>query len=384
MKIAFCLPGNDWGGINREPVRTLTSALRGEQGLEIFSVALSSAVSAVTSKEGNILVPSRKSVGWCMLDGYRQERRVLADELRALSPDIVHVHWTQMGHALGALDSGLPLVVTAHDAALTCAFWNWSWHPGAALSCARGVEFTRQVLRGASRVIAVSPYVKRHIETVFLEKKNGAVEVIPNPVAVDAPSLADSPPVPEEGAVFIAIGHWGPLKRFDLALRAFGEVVRQLPGARFLLVGKGLGEQGPAHRWAAGRGLDHGVSFIGQCAHEDIMGLLSGPVHCLLHPSRSEGFGLAVAEAMKCGVPVITSGAGALPWLLEEGRAGEIVRGSSPSAWSEAMIRVTVSRRSGDKVGAMRDHARERIHDLCNPAAVAARHLEIYESVLAQ
>ncbi len=187
MKVAFCLPGNDWGGMSREPTRTLADALSVGQGIEICSVALSSEVTAVARKDGHLLVPSRKSVSRCMLDGYRVERRILAEELRSLAPDIVHVHWTQMGHALGALDSGLPLVVTAHDAALTCAYWNWSWHPGAAIAGLRGVEFTRRVLRGASRVIAVSPYVKHHVENVFLGRKRGGVEVIPNPLAPQIP-----------------------------------------------------------------------------------------------------------------------------------------------------------------------------------------------------
>lgn len=323
-------------------------------------------------------------MGRCMADGYREERRLVAGALRALSPDIIHVHWTQMGHALGALDSGIPVVVTVHDAALTCAYWNWSWHPGAAISCVRGVEFTRRVLRGASRIIAVSPYVKQHVEGVFLRRGEVKVSVIPNPVTDGemAPTLGQREMV--EGPVFAAVGHWGALKRFDLILRAFGEVVKKQPGATLLLVGKDLGEMGPAQRWAMSRGLDRRVSFLGSRSHEFIMRLLSTSAHCLVHPSRSEGFGLAVAEAMLLGVPVIASHAGALPWLLEDGRAGVVVRSASVAAWSEAMIRVVEAQAPGGEVQGRVDRAVARIRELCDPAAVACQHREVYEGVLAQ
>lgn len=319
-----------------------------------------------------------------MADGYREERQLVARELCAFSPDVVHVHWTQMGHALGALDSGIPFVVTVHDAALTCAWWNWSWHPGAAISCVRGVEFTGRVLRGASRIIAVSPYVKRHIESVFLRREAAKVSVIPNPVTNAGLPMRDFQAAEGAGPVFAAVGHWGPLKRFDLVLRAFGEVVKVLPGATLLLLGKDLGEQGPAHCWAMKRGLARRVSFLGSQSHEFIMKLMADSVHCLVHPSRSEGFGLAVAEAMLLGVPVVTSGAGSLPWLLEDGRAGLIVRSASIAAWSEAMRRAVEELSPGGETQGRVDRAVVRVRELCDPAGVASQHRAVYEGVLAQ
>ncbi len=387
MKIVFCLPGNDWGGIGREPVRTLAAALSDAGGMDISSIALSHEVSRVTRQGKVILVPSRRSVTRCMLDGFRKERLALAEEIHALSPDIVHVHWTQMGHGLGALDSGLPLVVTAHDAALESAYWNWNWHPGSVIASLRGLQISRQILRKANHVIAVSPYVKQHIEKVFLRHRDTSISVISNPV-VNGVTSTKASEVAENQPVFVAIGHWGALKRFDLALRAFEEVVRELPQATFLLFGKDLDENGLAHRWAIDRGLARQVSFLGQRSHDYIMDLLSSSVSCLVHPSRTEGFGLAVAEAMSFGVPVITSNAGALPWLLEDGRSGTIVQSSTPSAWSEAMIGVATSLAAGavsapkKDFGTMANRAVVRIRELCDPQMVARQHREVYESML--
>jgi glycosyltransferase involved in cell wall biosynthesis len=45
----------------------------------------------------------------------------------------------------------------------------------------------------------------------------------------------------------------------------------------------------------------------------------------LLLPSETESFGLAALEAMACGVPVMSSDAGGLPELIEDGRCGILV-----------------------------------------------------------
>ena len=52
-------------------------------------------------------------------DAYRTERRFVTGRLLRCQPDVIHAHWTYE-HALGALATGLPTVVTAHDAPLNC------------------------------------------------------------------------------------------------------------------------------------------------------------------------------------------------------------------------------------------------------------------------
>jgi glycosyltransferase involved in cell wall biosynthesis len=53
----------------------------------------------------------------------------------------------------------------------------------------------------------------------------------------------------------------------------------------------------------------------------DVPTLLS-PCDVFLLPSAAEGFGLAALEAMACGVPAVTSDAGGLAELIENGQGG--------------------------------------------------------------
>jgi glycosyltransferase involved in cell wall biosynthesis len=64
------------------------------------------------------------------------------------------------------------------------------------------------------------------------------------------------------------------------------------------------------------------VHFIGR---QDPVESLLGVSDLLLLPSETESFGLAALEAMACGVPVMSSDAGGLPELIEDGLGGILV-----------------------------------------------------------
>src|SRR5439155_23983655 len=69
-------------------------------------------------------------------------------------------------------------------------------------------------------------------------------------------------------------------------------------------------------------GLERRVTFTGFVPDADLTRFYRIAT-CLVLPSRDEGFGLPVIEAMACGTPVVASRAGALPELV--GDAGLLV-----------------------------------------------------------
>ncbi len=120
-------------------------------------------------------------------------------------------------------------------------------------------------------------------------------------------------------------------------VRAAADVCRADPHVRFVLAGERGSYYPRLRQLAEDLGIAHRVEFPGTISLETKIALLQ---RCAIYlqPSRYEGFGLAILEAMSCGAPVITSPAGAVPEVV--GDTALLVDGTSPSAIAAGVIEV--------------------------------------------
>ena len=97
------------------------------------------------------------------------------------------------------------------------------------------------------------------------------------------------------------------VKGLDLLVPAFDMVRRNLPDARLVIAGPENDDYGrKVHRWVQERGLDAAVYFAGPLHGSDVIqAYVDADVFAL--PSYTENFGMTVAEAMACALPVVTS-----------------------------------------------------------------------------
>lgn len=70
-----------------------------------------------------------------------------------------------------------------------------------------------------------------------------------------------------------------------------------------------------------------------------------------VHPAYSEGFGIAITEAMMAEKPIIVSDAGALPELIQHKQSGLIVDPFDSNAWADAIITLFKDRKFAKKLG---------------------------------
>ena len=92
----------------------------------------------------------------------------------------------------------------------------------------------------------------------------------------------------------------------------------------------------------AGTGLRGRVRRTGLIPRNDMLAIVRGAV-ALTFPSRYEGFGLPVLEAMSLGTPVLAGDAAALPEVVGDG--GRLIDPDDADAWGEAMLRAAARRR---------------------------------------
>lgn len=83
--------------------------------------------------------------------------------------------------------------------------------------------------------------------------------------------------------------------------------------------------------------LDSTITLLGKISEEDKIRYLQN-CSCYLQPSKYEGFGLAIAEAMSCGAPVISTFVGEVPNVV--GDAGILLENASPENIATAIMNV--------------------------------------------
>jgi D-inositol-3-phosphate glycosyltransferase len=134
------------------------------------------------------------------------------------------------------------------------------------------------------------------------------------------------------GPVLLFVGRIQPLKRVDVAIRAFAALRRS--DATLVVVGGASGADGAAeltraHRLVRALGLTRQVRFVPPQAHH-LLSTWYRAADVVVVPSRSESFGLVALEAAACGRPVVASAVGGLTSLVVPGVTGELVDGDDP------------------------------------------------------
>jgi glycosyltransferase involved in cell wall biosynthesis len=205
--------------------------------------------------------------------------------------------------------------------------------------------FAERSARQADRIIADSQSTARDLQRIYGVPES-KIEVIH--LGVDS---AFKPQEPRAAFEYVAnkygvskdyiltVGTLGPHKNLITLVEAV-KVLRdrgELP-FQLLVVGAQGRKNSQALEVLRSSSLsDKDIRFLGFVPDEDLPMLYSASSLFVL-PSLYEGFGLPLAEAMACGVPVIASNASAIPEVV--GDAGLLVPPTQPEAFAEAILRV--------------------------------------------
>ncbi|UUY04140.1 glycosyltransferase [Svornostia abyssi] len=162
----------------------------------------------------------------------------------------------------------------------------------------------RRTVAHADAIVVPSAFALRRLRDLGAPLGDVPVHVVGHPVAPTAERSAAA-----DGTYALVASRLSPEKGVDIAIEACRR-------AAIPLVIAGDGEQ-RADLERAAAGAD--VTFLGAVSPAEVARLRAGAALALV-PSRSaETFGLAAAEAMAAGVPVVGSAVGALPELLAPG-----------------------------------------------------------------
>jgi glycosyltransferase involved in cell wall biosynthesis len=213
-------------------------------------------------------------------------------------------------------------------------------------------------------VTAVSSYLADEAARA-LRVARQVIPVTPMPLAL---GIGADPDAARAGAVFV--GRLTRQKGVHVLLEALARLRREGLTLDLLIVGDGP-ERAALKAQAIAAGLP--VVFTGFVPPEQVAAHLRDRRVFIL-PSEREGLGLAVAEALTQGVPVVATRSGGIPDLVTDPEAGILVPPNDPSALATAIREAATNPRF--LVGALR--AGRVLADRLSPESVAARFEELY------
>lgn len=152
-------------------------------------------------------------------------------------------------------------------------------------------------------------------------------------------------------------------------------IAHERPDARFALVGDGPLRPELEHLAAQ---LGVAITFTGTRA--DVAGVLRG-MDVFAYTPLGDSFGLVVAEALAMGLPVVCSPAGALRDLVVDGQNGLLVPQQNAPALAAAVLHLLEDQPLRERMGRI---GRRWAETRFSAAAIAARHMDLYERLAAQ
>lgn len=320
---------------------------------------------------------------WFSISGYPIMPSLLYRLIKEKKVDIMHAHinapLVAETAALAALKNKTPLILTYHQGRLVAEdVSQGSIRRAKILGFFYDQLLSDFALRVAKKVILVSPLVLHFSPVVrrFLHK----TVVIPDGVDTEIFSFEKRNGNLSDEKVILFVGRFVPFKGIDTLIDAFKIVVDKGFKTKLLLVG-----QGPLKKKLMKKveelKITHRVTFLDEVkSHKELAKVYqSSDIMVLPSRSSSEGFGIVMLEAMACGLPVVASNVGGIPYVLGYGKYGMLFPPSNPYTLAKELINLLENE---ERLKHLREIARKRSLEF-NWKKITDAIENLYEEVLA-
>lgn len=249
---------------------------------------------------------------------------------------------------------------------------------------------TRQVMRHAARIFAVSNFTKRDVGRYF-DVEPAKIEVVYN--ALDENFLRGHSTPAEQAMIrgryqvdspfLLYAGRISPHKNVARIIEAFsalkGELAKEgtYSDLKLIIIGDEVSKNPDIRRSVIRSGMQHEVRFLGYVSI-DVLRIFFDMAKVFVFPSLYEGFGLPPLEAMAHGTPVVASNTSALPEVV--GDAALMVNPENIFEISRALQRVLTDQSLRERMKAAGIKQAQRF----SWEASVRRMLDVYEQVVSE
>ncbi len=189
-----------------------------------------------------------------------------------------------------------------------------------------------RLLAGANLRVTPSAFLHRVFARYGL-----SAEVIPNIVDLSRFTPAPAREV-GDAPQLVVTRNLEPIYDLPTAIRAFARIRSVFPRARLTVAGSGP-DLTRLQALVGELGVTDAVCFSGRIDNADIPALYSA-ADCVLNPSTVDNMPISILESFASGVPVVSTNAGGIPDMVENGVTGLLVAIGDDAAMAQAVLRV--------------------------------------------
>ena len=258
------------------------------------------------------------------------------------------------------------------------------------------IESEKRIVAIANRIVIATPAEKEQLISNYEADEKTLVII---PPGVDTTRFYPIPEdearavigVPSGNCMILFVGRIEPLKGIETLLRAIALLLQteEIEECNYYLAiiggepdGNGNdmnSEMTRLQKLSRELGIHDTVIFLGKRSQETLPYYYSA-AQVVVVPSLYESFGMVALEAMACGVPVIASQVGGLPYLVQDGKTGYVIPDGNPEILKQRLMQLIEAPALRDEMcGQAVDYARSYDWSL-----IAKKVSDLYVTVLAK
>jgi glycosyltransferase involved in cell wall biosynthesis len=257
--------------------------------------------------------------------------------LRQIKPDVVHTHMARAGFVgrVSAWLAGVPVIVhTFHGVAFS------DQHNS--ISTRLFIFLERIAASMSDTIITLTQSLRHELAETYGVARQARMTILP--LGLDLESFTHiirkqgdfrkQWQIPADAPLIGIVGRLAPIKNHDLFLQAAALVKAQVPDAHFVIVGDGETRTDVEAQVNALK-LRDSTTFTGW--QRDLLPLYSD-LDVLVNSSISEGTPTPIIEALAAGCPVVATGVGGVPDMLDHGQLGMLALPGNPVSLADTIL----------------------------------------------
>jgi glycosyltransferase involved in cell wall biosynthesis len=177
------------------------------------------------------------------------------------------------------------------------------------------------------------------------------------------------------GKVVINVAHLAGHKGQQFLVRAIPHVLKEIPEARFFIIGEGE-LMAELQALSASLGLARALTFTG---FRSDVGAFYDIADLFVMSSVQEGLGTAMLDALALGKPVVAANSGGISEIIRDGETGRLIAAADSQALAEGIIDML---NHPDQAQKMADRGQGIVKESFSIEAMVANNLAVYHQLL--